>query len=147
MCFLVICMSSLENAFFFAVTLCVFFSRLSLLRLSMATAKISLGKCHITLENMRVIFSYLLILISNIISYSDKRTDTMISILLEHEISVPCFMSFICSSVTWFIVYGNLNRIYILQLCENCINLNYVELVHSVFKVCYTLLLFLCSFY
>ena len=59
----------------------------------MAKSKISLGKCHITLENMRVIFSYLLILISNIISYSDKRTDTMISILLEHEISVPCFMS------------------------------------------------------
>ena len=100
----------------------------------MAKSKISLGKCHITLENMRVIFSYLLILISNIISYSDKRTDTMISILLEHEISVPCFMSLICSSVTWFIVYGNLNRIYILQLCENYINLNYVELVHSAFS-------------
>ena len=35
----------------------------------------------------------------------------------------------ICSSVSWFIVYGNLNRICILLLCENCINVNYVVLV------------------
>ena len=33
----------------------------------MAKLKISLGKCHIALENMWVIFKYLLILISNII--------------------------------------------------------------------------------
>ena len=32
-------------------------------------------------------------------------------------------------------VYGNLNRICILLLCENCIDLNYVELIHSAFKV------------
>ena len=32
----------------------------------MAKSKISLGKCHIALENMRVIFKYLLILISNL---------------------------------------------------------------------------------
>ena len=44
-----------------------------------------------------------------------------------------------------FIVYGNLNRICILLLCENCINLNYVELVHSDFQVYYILLL-LCIF-
>ena len=31
-------------------------------------------------------------------------------------------------------------------LCENCINLNYVELVHSAFQVYYILLLF-CLFY
>ena len=43
------------------------------------------------------------------------------------------------------LVYGNLNRIYILLLCENCINLNYVELVHSAFQVYYILLLF-CLF-
>ena len=35
----------------------------------------------------------------------------------------------------WFIVYANLNRISILLLCENCINLNYVELVHGAFQV------------
>ena len=46
----------------------------------------------------------------------------------------------ICSSVFWIIVYGNLNRICILLLCENCINLNYVELVHSAFQVYYILL-------
>ena len=34
---------------------------------------------------------------------------------------------------------------YILLLCENCVNLNYVELVHSGFQVCYILLL-LCIF-
>ena len=33
----------------------------------MAKSKISLGKCHIALENMWVIFKYLLILMSNII--------------------------------------------------------------------------------
>ena len=38
-------------------------------------------------------------------------------------------------SVSWFIVYGNLNRICILLLCKNCINLNYVELVHGAFQV------------
>ena len=32
-------------------------------------------------------------------------------------------------------VYGNLNRICILLLCENCIDLNYVELIHSAFRV------------
>ena len=50
----------------------------------------------------------------------------------------------ICSSDSWFIVYGNMNRIYIL-LCEHCINLNYVEFVHSAFQVYYILLLF-CLF-
>ena len=44
-----------------------------------------------------------------------------------------------------FIVCGNLNRICILLLCENCINLNYVELVHGAFQVYYILLLF-CLF-
>ena len=34
-----------------------------------------------------------------------------------------------------FIVYGNSNRICTLLLCENCINLNHVELVHSAFQV------------
>ena len=51
----------------------------------------------------------------------------------------------ICSSVSWFIVYRRLNRICILLLCESCINLNYVELVHSAFQVYYILLLF-CLF-
>ena len=48
----------------------------------------------------------------------------------------------IYSSASWLIVYGNLNRISILLLCENCINLNYVELVHSAFEVYYILILF-----
>ena len=39
----------------------------------------------------------------------------------------------------------NLNRICILLLCENCTNLNYVELVHNAFQVYHTLLLF-CLF-
>ena len=41
-------------------------------------------------------------------------------------------------------VYGNLNRICILLLCENCINLNCVELVDSAFQV-YCILLLFCS--
>ena len=48
----------------------------------------------------------------------------------------------ICFSVSWFIVYENLNRICILLLCEICINLNYIELVHSAFQVYYILILF-----
>ena len=55
-----------------------------------------------------------------------------------HLVLCPC----IGSSVSWFIVCGNLNRICILLFCENCINLNYVELVHSSFQVYYVLLLF-----
>ena len=51
----------------------------------------------------------------------------------------------ICSSVSYFTVYGNLNIIYILLLCENCIKLNYVKLVHRAFQVYYILLL-LCIF-
>ena len=52
----------------------------------------------------------------------------------------------ICSSISWYIVYGNLNSTFILLLCENCINLNYIELADSAFQVCYILLLFY-SFY
>ena len=51
----------------------------------------------------------------------------------------------ICYSVSWFIVHGNLKRICILLLCENCMNLNYIELVDSAFQVYYSLLLF-CLF-
>ena len=51
----------------------------------------------------------------------------------------------ICSSVSWFIVYGNLNKICILLLCENCINLNYVELVQRDFQV-YCIILHFCLF-
>ena len=54
----------------------------------MAKSKISLGKCHTALENMWVIFKFLLILISNII-YNDKRTDYAISIPLDHEAFAP----------------------------------------------------------
>ena len=44
-----------------------------------------------------------------------------------------------------FIVYGNLNRICTLLLCENCISLNCVELVHSACQLYYIPLLF-CLF-
>ena len=50
----------------------------------------------------------------------------------------------ICSNVSYFIVYGNLNRIHILLLCENCINLNYIELVDSAFQAYF--ILFFCIF-
>ena len=51
----------------------------------------------------------------------------------------------ICSSVSYFRVYGSLNIIWILLLYENCINLSYVQLVHSASQVYYILLL-LCIF-
>ena len=60
---------------------------------------------------------------------------------LLHLVLCPC----ICSGVSWFIVYGNLNKICILLLCENCINLNYVELVQRAFQV-YCIILHFCLF-
>ena len=42
----------------------------------MAKSRISLGKCHIALENMWVIFTYCLILISTEF-HSDKRADSV----------------------------------------------------------------------
>ena len=55
---------------------------------------------------------------------------------------VFCFQ--ICSSVSWFVVYGNMNTVCIL-LCENGVNLSYVKLSHNAFQVYYILLL-LCTF-
>ena len=69
----------------------------------------------------------------------------MILVSLDHETLHLVLCLWICSSVSWFIVYGNLNRICILLLCENCIHLKYVELVHSAFQV-YCVLLLLCLF-
>ena len=60
----------------------------------------------------------------------------MISIPLDHEIFAPCFMSlnmFQCLLV--YNLWEHEYRICALLLCENCINLNYVELVHSAFQV------------
>ena len=54
----------------------------------------------------------------------------MILIPLDHEIFPPYFMSldiFQC-----LLVYS---RICILLLCENWINMNYDELIHSAFQV------------
>ena len=73
------------------------------------------------------------------------RTDSMISIpqtqtmKFLHLMSLDMFQCLLAYSL-W-----NLNRICVLLLCENCINLNYVELVHSAFQVYYILLLF-CLF-
>ena len=67
----------------------------------------------------------------------------MISIPLDHEISAPGLLSL--DMFQCLLVYGNLNRICILLLCENHINLNYVKLVHNAFQVNYILLL-LCTF-
>ena len=70
-----------------------FSSLLTLLRLSTAKSKISLGNCHITLENRWVIFKHLLILISNIIPWWYENRLHMISISLDHENFAPYFMS------------------------------------------------------
>ena len=62
---------------------------------------------------------------------------------LDHEIFAPGFMSldmFQCLLV--FIDYGDLNKTYILLFCENCMNPNYVELVHGAFQVSCIFVLF-----
>ena len=55
--------------------------------------KISLGKCHLALENMWVGFKYLLILISKIILPWWEKRLCVILIPLDHEFFAPCFMS------------------------------------------------------
>ena len=52
---------------------------------------------------------------------------------------------FVSEYVSWLIIYRNLNKICILILCESCINLNYVELLHGAFHIYYILQL-LCLF-
>ena len=66
----------------------------------------------------------------------------MISIPLDHEIFAPGLM-FLGMFQCLLVHKGNLDRFCILLLCENCINHNYVELVHSAFQV-YDILLLLC---
>ena len=56
-----------------------------------------------------------------------------------------CLCPLICSCISWFIVYQNLNKICTQLLCEGCINLNYIELVHRAFQAYYIFLLF-CLF-
>ena len=58
----------------------------------MTKSKISPGKCHIALENMWVIFKYLLIMISKIIPVKRKQTLYDFN-TFRHEIFAPCFMS------------------------------------------------------
>ena len=69
----------------------------------------------------------------------------MISIPLDRDIFAPCFMSL--DMFQCFLVYSlwELNKICILLLCENCISLNYVELVHGAFQV-YCIFLLFCIF-
>ena len=100
------------NIFFSVITLCVFFSLLTLLKLSMAKSKISPGKCHIALENVWVIFKYLMILISNKFTMIKEQTLYNFNMKFLHLVLCP----WICSSVSQFTVYGNLNTIHILQL-------------------------------
>ena len=80
-------------------------------------------------------------------SHRYKRTE---SVWFQYFWSMQCLhlvlCPWICFSVFWFMVYGNLNRIYILLLCENCVNLNYAELVCSAFQVYYASTLMLIHF-
>ena len=71
----------------------------------------------------------------------------MISVPLDHDIFASCFMSLDMFQCLLVIAYGNLNKVHTLLLCENCINLNYIELVNNAFQVHYILLLFFCPFY
>ena len=67
----------------------MFFSLLTFLGCSMAKSKIYLGKYHIELENMWIIFKYLLILISNIIPQWSENRLCMISVPLDREFLFP----------------------------------------------------------
>ena len=71
---------------------------------------------------------------------------SMISIPLDDEISAPDLMPL--DMFQCLLVYSlwELNRICILLLCGNCINVNYVELIDNTFQVYYIRLL-LCTVY
>ena len=72
--------------------------------------------------------------------HSDKRTD---SVWLQFLQTMTLLYLILCPYIlSWFIVCGNLNRICNLLMCENYVNPNYVELVHSAFQVYPILLLF-----
>ena len=71
---------------------------------------------------------------------------SMISIPLDDEISAPDLMSLDMFQCLRVYSLWELNRICILLLCGNCINVNYVELIDNTFQVYYILLL-LCTFY
>ena len=59
----------------------------------------------------------------------------MTSTPLDHEISVPGLMSLdMFQRLLVYSLYRNLNRICILLLCENCINLNDVEWFIMLFR-------------
>ena len=95
---------------------------------------------------MWVIFKYLLIFISNIIRQRYENRLCMTSISLDHKIF--CTLFYVPGYVpvsSGFTVYGNLNTLCVLLLCEDYINLHYVELVHGAFQFRYILLLF-CIF-
>ena len=70
----------------------------------------------------------------------DSRVQDYTFNLQTMKFLILALYPWICSSVSWFIVYRNLNRICILLVCENYINFNYVGMVHSAFQVYYILL-------
>ena len=70
----------------------------------------------------------------------------MTSAPADHEVLAPCFM---CQDVFQCLLVhslGNLNRIGTLLLCENYVNLNYVELVRSALRI-YSFYFFIYLFY
>ena len=57
--------------------------------------------------------------VESLLLFSLKREWSEMSKPAENLVLCP----WICSSISWFIVYGNVNRICTLLLCENHINL------------------------
>ena len=67
----------------------------------MTKSKVSLGKCHIALENMWVILSFDVYFLHN---STVIRGLFMISISSDHKIFAPCFMSL--DMLHCLLVYG-----------------------------------------
>ena len=89
---------------------------------------------------MWVIFTYLSILICNIIPLI---TDSMILIPLDHEKFAPCFMSL---DMFQYLLVNSLWKLeFVSYLRENYVNLNAIGLVCGAFQVYCILLLFCIS--
>ena len=96
---------------FFSAVIFFLFSLLTLLRLSKSKSNVSLGKGHIALENMWFILKYLCVLSSKIMIRTHSVWFQYFKTMkFLHLVLCP----WIYSSVSWFIAYGNMNRIYIL---------------------------------
>ena len=127
---------------FFSAVMPLFLSLLTLLGLSVATSETSFGRCHTELENMWAVNVFYHWFLTQF--HIDKR-QTMISTPLDVETFTLFYVPGCVPVSSSLLSMWTLNRMSILLLYENCMNLNYFEWIHSAFQVS-TVSCFFCIF-